>query len=154
MKNSSVCNICCVVASGLFGSMLYVMILHNNRNKVNKLHSVMSPEQIAIYKTVVRERMTNYVYGMLLGLLLGFIYISTNPIKSSYGICTFTVIVLGTNYLYYSLAPKSTYMLNHLTNKEQIDAWVEVYKEMKYRCFLGFVLGIISLLLFGCAFRQ
>ena len=45
--------------------------------------------------------------------------------------------------------PKSAYMLPSLTNQQQVEAWLNVYKEMKHRCVLGFILGAIAYLLIG-----
>ena len=61
----------------------------------------------------------------------------------------FTVIVLGVNYLYYILKPKKDYMVPHLTTKPQREAWLAIYKEMQYRCKMGFVLGIVAFMLYG-----
>ena len=41
--------------------------------------------------------------------------------------------------------PKSTYMLDHIDNAEQARAWLGIYKEMKYRCHMGMVLGVVAL---------
>ena len=41
--------------------------------------------------------------------------------------------------------PKSTYMLEHIDNGEQSKAWLAIYKEMKFRCQMGMVMGVVSL---------
>ena len=47
------------------------------------------------------------------------------------------------------LKKKSDYMVPHLETKEQRVAWLNIYREMQYRCKMGFVLGIIAFMLFG-----
>ena len=42
--------------------------------------------------------------------------------------------------------PKSDYILKHLENKEQINAWLKMYKEMNFKSNLGNVLGAASFL--------
>ena len=41
--------------------------------------------------------------------------------------------------------PKSTYMLEHIDNADQARAWLGIYKEMKFRCQMGMVLGVVAL---------
>ena len=57
----------------------------------------------------------------------------------------FIALVLGTTYIHFNLMPKSTYMLDHINNGEQAKAWLSIYKEMKFRCQLGMILGVLSL---------
>jgi cytochrome bd-type quinol oxidase subunit 1 len=40
--------------------------------------------------------------------------------------------------------PKSDYMLRHLSTKEQQETWLDIYKTMKERYMIGFLLGVIS----------
>ena len=47
------------------------------------------------------------------------------------------------------LSKKSDYMIQHLDNEGQRIAWLNIYKEMQYRCKMGFVLGIVSFMLYG-----
>jgi Sec-independent protein secretion pathway component TatC len=46
--------------------------------------------------------------------------------------------------VYYFLIPKSDYMLNYLKTEEEIKAWLEIYKYMKLKYFLGFLFGFLS----------
>ena len=64
-------------------------------------------------------------------------------------ICLFVFLALGINYLGYSLYLKATYMLEHITTPQQNKAWLAVYKEMKFRCIFGMILGIIGYLILG-----
>ena len=64
-------------------------------------------------------------------------------------VCLFLVVGMGTAYLYYSLYPKSKYILEYLTTPEQNAAWLEIYKEMKSRHYMGLLLGIIGYALVG-----
>ena len=42
-------------------------------------------------------------------------------------------ISILTSHYYYLLMPKSDYILKHLENKEQINAWLKMYKEMNFK---------------------
>ena len=57
---------------------------------------------------------------------------------------TFIAITLIVAIVYYSLMPKSDYMIRHLKTKEQVNAWMDVYLTMKHRHLAGFVIGILS----------
>ena len=48
------------------------------------------------------------------------------------------------HYMYYTLSPKSDYMLNHLTTSKQNKAWLEMYKHMKFKYHSGFLFGILT----------
>ena len=148
------CGLLCLIAAGLFGSMLYVMLSHGRDSNISKFVQVLNEEQTTIYYNIVRERMTIYIYGLILGLLAGFTYISYVPLKSTLGICTFVIIILGILFLFYRIYPKSDYMLNHLTTQEQNVAWVNVYRDMRNRSHIGFVLGAVAFVLFGCALQK
>ena len=148
------CGLLCLIAAGFFGSMLYVLLSHGKDSTSSQFVRVLNPEQTAIYNNIVQERMTIYIYGLILGLLAGFTYISYVPLKNTLGICAFVVIVLGILFLFYRIHPKSDYMLNHLTTQEQNIAWVNVYRDMKNRSHIGFVLGAVAFVLFGCALKN
>jgi hypothetical protein len=59
-------------------------------------------------------------------------------------VCTVVATAFITNYFYYMLSPKSDWMLNHMNNKEEIKAWLLMYREMQFNYHMGLVLGIIS----------
>ncbi len=40
--------------------------------------------------------------------------------------------------------PKTDYMLNHLKTPEEIKAWLEVYKTMKYKYLMGIIVGLMA----------
>ena len=75
------------------------------------------------------------------------------PLKNMHVICIVMSISFITNYFYYILSPKSDWMLNHVNDKEQVKAWLQMYREMSYNYHLGLVLGIIAVGIFSFAFR-
>ena len=144
-----VCDLACLIATGLFGGKIYLMINHNKTKLLNNFDALLTNQQRERYRRIMKERLTIYIHGMIIGLLLGFLYLTRTPEKNTGRACLFTVIVLGTNYLYYMLKKKSDYMVPHLETKEQRIAWLNIYREMQYRCKMGFVLGIVSFMLYG-----
>ena len=144
-----VCDLACLIATGLFGGKIYLMINYDKTKLLHNFDALLNNEQKERYRRIMKERLTIYIHGMIIGLLLGFLYLTRTPNKNTGRACLFTVIVLGTNYLYYMLKKKSDYMVPHLETKEQRVAWLNIYREMQYRCKMGFVLGIVSFMLFG-----
>ena len=142
------CGLSCLIASALFGSMLYMMLYYDKENIMANFQSTLNDNQNAIYQKIIKERMRLYIEGLILGLLLGFIYLMYVK-KSMYSACLFTLIVLGVNNSYYLLHPKSDYMVKYLETVEQREAWLHVYTSMKHRCYMGMVLGALAYLIVG-----
>jgi len=85
------------------------------------------------------------VQGILLGALIAYFVLLLVKVSNRFHkMSIFVTITLMTGVVYYFLMPKSDYMLNHLKTPEQNKAWLEVYKTMKQRYFLGFVLGALA----------
>ena len=149
MKNQDLeCGLSCLIASALFGSMLYTMLYQDKHKIMQEFQQTLTVEQIAIYKKIINERMRLYIEGLLIGLLLGFIYLSYCK-RSIYSACIFTMIVLIVNNGYYLLHPKTQYMVPYLETEEQRVAWLNIYVSMKNRCHRGMVLGAVAYLLVG-----
>jgi len=145
----NVCNLACLIATGLFSSKVYLMVNYKKNTLLNQFNSILSNVQKTRYEKIMKDRLDIYISGMVYGLLLGLIYLNIVKKKTTGRACMFTVIVLGVNYLYYILKPKKDYMVPHLTTKPQREAWLAIYKEMQYRCKMGFVLGIVAFMLYG-----
>lgn len=142
------CGLSCLISSALFGSMLYMMLYYDKENIMMKFQSILNDKQNEIYQLIIKERMRLYIEGLIIGLLLGFIYLMYSK-NSMFKSCLFTLIVLGVNNGYYLLYPKSDYMVKYLETEEQRTAWLNVYTSMKHRCYIGMVLGAASYLIIG-----
>lgn len=142
------CQAWCGIAAGLFGAMLYLMFNPNKGNIINDFQNSLSPEQNAIYLDIKNERMTIYLVGLLIGLLVGMMYLRLQK-NSLVRTCVFTVLVLGITYVFYMLVPKSKYMVTYLDTEEKRKKWLNVYVEMKYRHYMGFILGLMAYLILG-----
>ena len=139
------CSLSCVIAAALTGSMLYMLLSCNKNNKILYFLSLLDTKQQEIYKNIVKERQQIYLQGWILGLIIGLVYLNYFKNSKNATYCIFIALVLGTTYVHYTLMPKSTYMLDHINNNEQSKAWLSIYKEMKFRCHLGMVLGVVAL---------
>ncbi len=148
------CSLSCVIAAALTGSMLYMLFSCNKNNKTMYFLSLLNNKQQEIYKNIVKERMNIYLQGWTLGLIIGLIYLNYFSNSKGATYCIFIALVLGTTHVHYTLMPKSTYMLEHIVNNEQSKAWLEIYKEMKLRCHIGMIFGVIALPFFCNIFKK
>ena len=138
----------CLVGAVLLGSMIMTMLASKKSKNFVHFMNILDDNQKKIYKSIIKERLYIYIQGIFIGILLGLL-VSYKIKNKNCKICLFVAISLGFNYLYYSLYPKSTYMLQHLNTKEQNEAWLNIYKEMKFRCKIGLLLGFIGYIMLG-----
>ena len=143
-------NICSIAIVILFSSVF--MMFLKDHNLFIKFMDTLNSEQKEIYHKIIRERLSLYLGGMLLGILIGLIYLFYTK-KSERSICIFIIIVFLTKMIVYKGYPKSTYMLYHLDRKDQVSAWTDIYTYMKKIWMLSFILAIISYVLIGYSFK-
>jgi hypothetical protein len=111
------------------------------------------------YEKISNERAYISYQGYALGLILslGIIFynlkIKGAKMNTTALVCTVVATAFLTNYFYYILSPKSDWMLDHLQNKEEIKAWLLMYREMQFNYHMGLLLGIIAVGFLAFAFR-
>ena len=96
-----------------------------------KFQSLLDERQKRIYASIVRERLTIYTMGMILGLGLGFSYYYGSGKSDKYRVCKLLAIIFVTKLLFYYVYPKKPLMLYSLKTEEQVAAWADIYTEMK-----------------------
>lgn len=152
------CNLCIIAIVFLIAN-IFTIVSCNSDNYKQNFKNVLTKQQNLIYEKIITERTiiyySGYVLGIILSILAIFIMIKVMKIKipTMSLICIIGAITFTTNYLYYILYPKSDYMLLHLNDKKQIEAWLQVYKTMQFKFHLGFVFGIIAVILFTSSFN-
>lgn len=135
----------CAFAAGCISASLYCLFVRNMKNdKTRKLESLLNDKQTQLYYDIMKERRNIFIMGKVIGLIVGFIFVSYKKLDGWCKYCVFVVIVKFVACLVYLMYPKSDYFLKHVENKEQAAAWVDVYTEMRYNVFFGFVLGMIG----------
>ena len=114
------------------------------------LRKKLSPELDIIYTAIANERRNHYVQGLLLGLVVSYFLISYIDTRNLFYKTSFVLsITTSISVLYYFIMPKSDYMLNHLKTQEENKAWLTVYKAMKQRYVVGFILGSLAAIPFA-----
>lgn len=154
-----VCQISFFISIMFLVGMVY-FTFETSRNKTIKNYKKQLPVELQeIYDKITAERLQIYYQGYVLGLILSLIIILYNyKIKEEkmplfYMICIVISTSFVTNYFYYTLHPKTDWMLNHITDPEQIKAWLIMYTNMKQYYHMGLLLGIIAVIMLAVAFR-
>jgi hypothetical protein len=130
-----------------------------NSEVVNKYRGSLSSDLQKKYDAISKERMMisyqGYVLGFGLSLLIIFYNLQIKGVKLANFplVCTVMATCFLTNYFYYTLSPKSDWMLNHIDNQKETTAWLEMYRAMSYNYHAGLALGIIAVGILAFAFR-
>ena len=148
-----VCINSCLIAFVLLSGTIATMITSKTSPNFRKFNETLTIEQQKLYKNITMERLRIYIEGMILGLITGLFGLSLLPKKvdNSSKVCLFVIVCLLINMIYYRMYPKSNYMVKHLNTPEQKEAWLAIYKEMKYRHLFGMILGLGAYIVLGMA---
>jgi hypothetical protein len=126
----------------------------STKNQTIQKYEQQLPEELKeTYRKIQQERQSIYYYGYALG------FIQKSPshktkLSTSHIVCIVVATSFITNYFYYMLSPKTTWMLDHIKTPEQTKAWLHMYKSMQKYYHTGLLLGIIAVALMAVAFRQ
>ena len=139
----------CLISSIFIGASIFTMLTCKTCKPFKDYENALNNEQKVIYNDVIDSRQKIYIYGLVFGAIIGFIYLyfvkgTTNVISHS---CAFATIVLFTQYIVYQLYPKKIWMLQVLNTGDQVDKWLDVYKHMKFRYHYGMLLGLAGYIL-------
>lgn len=143
----------CLVAFVLLISSVYMAIMRKDNQIFVKFYNLLDNQQKVKYEYIIKERMTIYVIGMLLGIGLGLFYFMKNR-NDSYLFCKVIAIIYLVKLGFYYIFPKSPLMLYSLTNKQQTDAWADIYSEMKDHWKKSLLVGFFGYVFIGFALTQ
>ena len=153
------CTISCMISAVFIIGMIYFYNLTDKSVVVNRYKRKLSPELQQRYNTISKERMMisyqGYIFGFILSMFIVFYNRNLKGLRMSNSslICTIMATCFLTNYFYYMLYPKSDWMLNHMNEQEEVQAWLQMYREMQYNYHAGLVLGIVGVGVLAFAFR-
>jgi uncharacterized protein YacL len=147
------CILPCGIAFGFLGKMFYSLQGYGS-NEIKAFQESLDKEQTQKYMEIVEYRTYLFLMGILIGTVLGIIYLffSKNFKYTLVNICIFIIIVFGVAIFYYFISKKPGYMLDYLTNHEQVKKWNDVYVDMQRRNLLGFSYGFIGYILLAWTF--
>jgi hypothetical protein len=141
----------CAIGITLLISSIYMSYMKRDNTKFSKFNSLLDDKQKKIYENIVHERLKIYIIGMVLGLSFALFYVYNNK-NDNYKVCKFLSIVYIIKLGFYYLYPKGPLMLYSLKEKEQVDAWADIYTDMKLRWIKSLVVGFFGYLLFAFYF--
>jgi hypothetical protein len=153
------CYISCALATIFVISSIFMSNATQTNKTIQHYQSQLPSNLQNLYAKITEERKRIYYYGYALGLVLSAIVIyynnNTSRIKmtNTTMVCATITISFLTNYFYYMLSPKTTYMLQHINSPEQTKAWLTMYRAMQYYWHAGLVLGIVAVAFLAIAFR-
>ncbi len=152
-----VCSISCSISLVFIIGMIYFYNATGKNQTVLQYRNKLNEHQRQAYDKISQERLHISIKGFGLGFFLSLFIILYNyqnkRFKPASVICLVLATSFLTNYFYYTLSPKSDWMLNHVENQQQTKAWLEMYKIMQYYYHAGLALGIIGIGIFAYAFR-
>jgi len=138
-------DISCLVGISMLIGSLSMTLLKKDTDIFRKFHDLLDEEQKMIYEKIVKERLIIYFSGMILGLGLGIYYYMGS--KDKYRLCKFLAIIYVVKLGFYYFYPKRPLMLYSLKNQEQVDAWADIYEEMKSKYKKSLMIGFVGYLL-------
>lgn len=121
----------CLIGFTLLFASLWMSFVQKDSRIFVKFQGLLDERQKRIYASIVRERLTIYTMGMILGLGLGFSYYYGSGKSDKYRVCKLLAIIFVTKLLFYYIYPKKPLMLYSLKTEEQVAAWADIYTEMK-----------------------
>lgn len=135
----------CLIGFGLLGASLYSFLAKWENGLLLDFQKSLDTDQLILYNSVRKDRMRLYLTGLAIGTALALLYLYWSPVKGLMAnACLFMMIAWGFTYVYYTLMPKTTYMVQHLTSEEQLTKWTAVYRDMQWRYTLGFLAGALA----------
>lgn len=153
------CSATCLMATALIIAMIYFQNATMKSKIVQEYKKQLPSNLEKLYEKISVERLRLNYYGYTLGLIISLIIIiynytsKRNKLTNTSLICLVIVVSFFTNYFYYILSPKTTYMLEHINSPEQTKAWLAMYREMQYNYHFGMVIGIIGVGVLAFGFR-
>ena len=131
----------------------------SNNEVVTHYKSKLPSDLQVLYDKIAYERQMisykGYILGFIISLFIIFynLNVKSGKLNNTSIVCIVVATSFLTNYFFYMLHPKSKWMLNYLNDKEQVKAWLQMYRTMQFNYHLGLVLGIIGVGVFAFAFR-
>ena len=138
-------DISCLIGITMLIGRLSMTIMKKNTDIFNNFYKLLDEKQKVIYEEIVRERLMIYFTGMIIGLGLGIYYYVGS--KDKYKLCKFLAIIYLVKLGFYYFYPKKPLMLYSLTDQEQVEAWANIYEEMKSKYKKSLLIGFVGYLL-------
>ena len=146
-----VCITNCAIGAALVGGTIATALVSKQDTVFREYRSTLNAEQIAALDRIANQRLSLYVQGTILGIVVVTMVAlfggkKMSPLTSG---CTFVAVVLLTQYFYYILMPKPDWMIRHLRTQEQNTHRLRVYRHMSFRWHMGMLVGLLGFFILG-----
>ena len=144
-----VCYGSCILAGGFIGATALTMFYGEKDKRMKEFLLSLDTDDIIKYSQIKTERRNLFLQGLLGGFILSLIAIFLVGKKMNRwgNICMVLAITFTVSYFYYILMPKKDFMLKYLDKKEERIAWWNVHKMMQRNYHIGFICGVIAVVL-------
>ena len=157
-----ICGWTCFIATMFILANIVFTILMDKHGEVAKYQDSLDEKQMKVYQKIVNERKNIALqgYGLGLGLSVGYL-VSRHFMTKRKGsflsssvssLCLTAAITFIVQYFYYILSPKSDWMLNQLTDEQQKQQWLKVYRAYSWNYHLSMLIGLVGAGLLGYSF--
>ena len=153
-----VCTTSCIIAGAFVISSIFVSLRVDKSTLKDPLFQLLSNENKQRYVNIANERKNIYLKGFGLGFIISIfaLFVLNNnkmfKVNKLVNICFVLATSFSVNYFFYILHPKSDYMVLHLKDDEEKQAWLNIYKTMQFNYHLGFALGLVGMIFVGNSF--
>lgn len=135
----------CLLAAALAGSVL-ILAMNMPIQALTDYRATLTPDMLKRLENIRAERSSLATMGIVLGALLAI------PFADNW--CYAMFVAFGVQNLYYTLSPKSDWMLKHHHTPEQNRAWVALYHEMSLRSHVGLLVGALVYAIVSLSLRS
>ena len=133
----------CLIGLTLLFSSIYMSIENRDTDHFKKFYNLLTSEQKSKYESIVKERLMIYLGGILLGMFISYNYYQRKK-NTKHILCKSLTIHYLISLGFYYFFPKSPLMLYSLNSKDQVEAWADIYSEMKHRWIKSLLIGIFA----------
>jgi uncharacterized protein YacL len=141
----------CSIAVIFICAMLYISFMIDKCSLSASFIDTLSKPQQLLYQDIIKERKIIYFVGIVIGLILSFLYMKISPREENklYTICSVVSITFLTAYFVYIFYPKKQTMILELDDRVQREEWHSIYKKMQYHYHMGLLIGILFIIIFN-----
>ena len=153
-----VCHTSCILAGAFILASIGTCFLVDKKELGSPYLKMLSPEKKKKYLNIVKERRNIYLQGFGIGFVVALLALvamnNSKQLKMTKlsNICTVLAISFTINYFYYTLYPKSDYMVRYLDSRDEREAWLKIYRSMQFSYHASFALRLVGMLFIGNAF--
>ncbi|AUF82201.1 hypothetical protein TetV_109 [Tetraselmis virus 1] len=132
----------CQLGAAVMGASLFVSMLSNPSKKA--FMGSLTAEQTEVYRGISRKRLMIYAMSLLVGGVVGYGLVLSNPTgEKNMTTCKAVGVAALVSYLTYMLWPKKRWMLQY-TTPEQTVLWLKNYRDMSFSYHMGFVVFLVG----------